>query len=115
MRIPPKVFAFVALALFQVGYSNSPTSPKPGVIAVSVNAGANHSVKGITVSLLQTAQTKTTDSTGVAAFDVDPGSYTVRVTGLQGPGPALQSIDSTVQIQAGQIDTLSYIDCLGCV
>ncbi len=105
----------VLCLLFLVECSKSPTTPKLGVIAVSVSAGTNYPVKGITVDLLQTNQSKLTDSTGVAAFGVNPGTYTVRVHDLQGGGPGLHTIDSTVQIQAGQVDTLKYFDCLMCV
>ena len=111
MRILP----IVVCVLLLVECGKSPTTPKLGVIAVSVSAGPNYPVKRITVDLLQTNDTKMTDSTGVAAFEVNPGTYTVRVKGLQGPGPALRYIDSTVQIQAGQVDTLKYFDCLMCV
>lgn len=110
MRFLPIVIAAGILAC-----SNSPTFPKTGVIAVYVNAGANYPVKGITVDLLQTSQSKMTDSTGVAAFEVNPGTYTVRVNGLQLGGPALRYVDSTLTIRAGQADTLKFFDCLMCV
>jgi hypothetical protein len=115
VRIQIIIFVFLILASLVLGCSSTPTSPKPGVIAVSVNAGTNYPVKDITVDLLQTSQTKLTDSTGIAAFEVDPGTYTVRVHGLQGPGPLLRNIDSTVSINAGQADTLRFFDCLMCL
>lgn len=107
-------FLLLTIAFAFLACSNTSTSPKPGVIAVCVNAGINYPVGGITVDLLQTNQSKMTDSTGVAAFQVNPGTYTVRVHDLQGGGPSLHTIDSTVQIQAGQVDTLKFFDCLLC-
>jgi len=67
------------------------------------------------IDLLQTNETKLTDSTGIAAFEVNPGAYTVRVHNLQAGGPVLRTVDSTISVEAGQIDTLRFFDCLQCV
>jgi hypothetical protein len=115
MRFLPIVLVIVVCLLPQVQCSKSPTTPKFGLIAVFVHAEGNLPVGGITVDLLQTNESKMTDSTGIAAFTVNPGTYTIRVKGLQGPGPALLTVDSTMQIKAGQVDTLKCFDCLMCV
>ncbi len=115
MKILPIVIAAVLLASIFSGCSNAPTSPKLATIAVYVNAGADFPVKGISVDILQTNQTKVTDSAGIAAFEVNPGTYTVRVRGVQGGGPVLHDIDSTLSVGAGQADTLRVFDCLMCL
>ncbi len=115
MRILMIVVSGIPLVFLWCGCSNAPTSPQPGIIAVSVYAGSNEPVKGIIVDLVQTNQSKMTDSTGIAAFEVNPGTYTVRVNGIQSGGPVLHSIDSTISVSAGQADTLRFFDCLVCV
>jgi len=92
-----------------------PNTPKLGVIAVSVQEVGNYTpINGIRVDVLQTNQTKMTDSTGVAAFEVNPGTYTLRVYNLQLGGPVIRSIDSIVTVMAGQADTVKYLECLAC-
>jgi hypothetical protein len=87
-----------------------------GVIVVYVFSGIGGAgpVGGIRAQLIQTGEMKTTDSTGVVPFQVKPGSWTIRVYDLQGGGPVLHTVDSTVQIKGGEIDTLKYFDCLMC-
>ena len=112
-----RILLLFVIAVFYLQCSNPPTPPKLGSIAVSVSSvgGITFPVSGIKVDLLQTGETKTTDSSGIAAFEVNPGTYTIRVHDLQGGGPFLHTVDSTIQVMAGQVDTLKYFDCFICV
>ncbi len=116
MRISSAAELLTILVILLGSCSNPPTSPKLGVITISVRAlGTNDPVKGIRVDILQMNQSEMTDSMGIAAFELNPGMYTVRVNGIQSGGPVLHSIDSTISISAGQADTLRIFDCLMCV
>jgi hypothetical protein len=117
MKLLPFCVLIILFSLFQVQCSNPPTPPKLGVIAVFVHGGAGNSIpiRGIKVEILQSGDAKMTDSTGTAVFELNPGAYTIRVNALQGAGPLLRNVDSTIQVTAGQVDTLKYFDCLVCL
>ena len=113
MRMESVLTVFLAVLCFDC--SKTSTTPRLGTVAVSVReVGSDIPVPGIQVDILQTNLTKTTDSTGVTAFQVDPGMYTVRVYNLQIGGPAVRNIDSTITVTPGQADTLKFFDCLMC-
>ncbi len=68
------------------------------------------------MEILETGAKDTTDTTGIARFDLRPGNYTVRVYGLNGPGPIVsQKKDFPVSMKSGENQRLEVFDCLLCV
>ncbi len=86
------------------------------MIAVSIrDIGPNGPPKaGFRVDILQTGETRRTDSTGMAVFHEDPGKYTVRVHDFQTGGPALHTIDSAVYAGRGTAKSLAFFKCSIC-
>lgn len=111
-------FLAAAFLLLTPATCTNPTSPSnKSAIVVFVFGGGSGSgaIEGKKVQLLQTGETRTTDSTGIAQFQVNPGTWTVRVYNLQVGGPVLHTVDSTITIKGGVVDSLRFFDCLMCV
>ena len=84
-------------------------------IVIFVYTNSQTPVSGIQVEIVQTKESKVTDAKGLAEFVVSPGDYTVRIYGLNGPGPTLFSKDFPVTVRKGETQKLSVFDCLECV
>lgn len=72
-------------------------------------------LSGKQIELIETGETKFTDSNGLAEFSVPDGKYIIRAYGINGPGPALQTIDFNVEVRSGETMKVDIIDCLPCV
>jgi hypothetical protein len=72
-------------------------------------------IAGKKVEVLQTGEVKYSDQNGIADFNVRPGSYTIRVYGINRGGPTLLSVDFDVTVEEAGSKTLDVVDCLPCV
>lgn len=104
----------VALAFSSCKESPS-QPPQPASRITAYVHWENQGVANIHVELVQTGETKLTDSTGTAEFSVPAGKYVVRASGIQGPGPALRTLDFDVVAQSGQTAKVDIEDCLPCL
>lgn len=92
-----------------------PTSnASSALIVVKVHWG-EVGVPGIPIVLLGTADTVSTDTSGVATFSVPPGKYVVRAFGVNRGGPVLQHIDFSVEATTGRTSVVDIVDCLPCL
>ncbi len=109
--------AIVVLLMYSCEDQGDPTAPlltHPDLL-VHVDSELHQPVPGISMQILQTNMNDTTDAGGNAAFMVPPGTYTLRVFGLNGPGPQFRYRDFTVIITEGTPTQVQLIDCLMCV
>ena len=95
---------------------NAPEQPAPAhpVILAYVHWEQAPSA-GIKVELLQTGESKYTDSTGHASFSVTPGKYVLRVYGINRGGPAPRSFDFPVEVMSSDTTDVDVVNCLPCV
>jgi hypothetical protein len=70
---------------------------------------------GKKIELLETGESKLTDSTGHAAFSVAPGKYTLRAYGINRGGPVMQSYDFKVVATSADTADVDIGDCLPCL
>jgi hypothetical protein len=82
-------------------------------ISVFVHWGESP-IPGKQVELVQTGESKMTDVKGLAMFDVQPGSYVIRVYGINRGGPVFPFVDFNVEIKAGESLSVDVIDCIAC-
>lgn len=105
--------------LFLPACKETPSQPAPTAQPLSQVVAYVHwnsqPLAGRQIELLQTGETKLTDSTGVAAFSLSPGKYTIRAIGINRGGPAPRNVDFNVEVLSGQKATVDIIDCLPCV
>jgi hypothetical protein len=66
------------------------------------------------IELIQTGEVKLTDVSGLAEFKVPPGSYVVRVYGINRGGPVFLYVDFAVDLQPSERRMIDVIDCLAC-
>ncbi len=71
-------------------------------------------VAGKKVVVVETGDTAFTDSHGLATFEIQPGTYTLKAFDINRGGPALQSVEFEVVTRPGEISTVDIIDCLPC-
>ncbi len=113
------VFLLFSILLLASGCSDNGlplTSVSTQHLEVYVHSAVQRPVAGIAMEILETGAKDTTDTTGIARFDLRPGNYTVRVYGLNGPGPIVrQQEDFPVSIHPGENQRLEVFDCLECV
>jgi len=74
-----------------------------------------HGLEGKKIQLVQTGETKYTDSNGEAAFSVAAGKYVLRAFDINRGGPCCGSIDFDVQVNPGEHVTVDIFDCLPCL
>jgi hypothetical protein len=67
------------------------------------------------VELMQTGESKMTDDRGLAVFVVQPGSYVIRVYGINRGGPVMLFVDYSVEVKAGESRLVDVVDCIPCV
>ena len=67
------------------------------------------------VELIQTGEVKQTDQKGLAEFAVPPGSYVIRVYGINRGGPVSLYVDFNLDLKPSENRTLDVVDCLPCV
>jgi hypothetical protein len=84
-----------------------------GRITVFVHWG-DTPIAGKRVDLLQTGASKLTDANGLAVFVVPPGSYVIRVYGINRGGPAFLFVDFSVDVKAAESRTVDVVDCILC-
>ena len=119
MKSMAQLFLPILLVLLQFHCSNilGPAG-KHGYIVVYVHGGLNGSdpVSGVKVELVQTGEVKNTNENGVAAFKVNPGSYTIRVYGLVSGGPPIPHTVEIPVVVKDSFDTpvIRVFDCLVC-
>lgn len=75
----------------------------------------NQAMAGKKIELVQTRETKLTDSAGAADFSVPPGKYTIRAYDINRGGPSLRSIDFDIEVHAAETTKIDILDCLPCV
>jgi hypothetical protein len=111
-----KKYWMILLVVLLQSCKNAPAQPPAAnpVILAYVHWDEVPSV-GIKVELVQTGETKFTDSTGHAAFSVAPGKYVVRVYGINRGGPALRSFDFTVESMSTDTTAIDVVNCLPCM
>src|SRR5437899_4851904 len=107
-----KLCAILALALFPSckDATVQPAPPHP-VILTYVHWEETPSA-GIKVELVQTGESKLTDSTGHALFSVTPGKYVLRVYGINRGGPATRTFDFPVEVTSADTAHIDVVDCL---
>lgn len=62
----------------------------------------NQALAGKKIELVQTGETKLTDSTGLAEFSVPAGKYIIRAYDINRGGPGLRRIDFDVEVHSGE-------------
>ncbi len=109
-------FVFIFLfTLTLLGCSDKGVEPtSPTLIIAKVHWG-DQGIPDIPIVLVQTGDSLTTDSTGVALFSVTPGQYTIRAYGINRGGPVLRWIDFDVEARKGETSLVDIIDCLPCL
>ncbi len=109
------IYRVLLIATLLAACSEKPTevTSVPSHITVYVY-WAGQGLSGKQVALLQTADTLTTDSAGLATFTIPPGRYTVRAFNINRGGPAYRYIDFDVEARAGDTTRLNVFDCLAC-
>ncbi len=123
MKAMAQLFLPILLVLLQLHCSNilGPAGipgpyGKPGYIVVYVYGGPD-GVSGVKVELVQTGEVKNTNESGVAEFQVGPGSYIIKVYDIHGAGPlGAHTVQIPVEIK-NSFDTpvIRVFDCIFCV
>jgi hypothetical protein len=72
-------------------------------------------IPGKKVELVQTGESKLTDDRGLAVFIVQPGSYVIRVYGINRGGPVFLHVDFSVEVKAAEFRSVDVVDCIPCV
>jgi hypothetical protein len=72
-------------------------------------------IPGKKVELIQTGESKMTDDKGLAGFVVQPGSYVIRVYGINRGGPASLFVEFNIEIKAAEFRSVDVVDCIPCV
>jgi hypothetical protein len=90
-----------------------PIHPAAGVIAVSVMDGGSP-VSGVEIRIAPRGLTATTDSQGVAQFEVAPGDYFVDAK-LCCIGASLIEYHVPVTVASGESEAVELRACLVCV
>ncbi len=67
------------------------------------------------VEVIQTGEVKFTNEKGLAEFNVLPGSYTIRVYGINRGGPTYIFVDFNLEVKVSESRMLDVVDCLPCV
>src|SRR5262245_6889985 len=67
------------------------------------------------VEVRELAVNKMTDAAGIAEFLIPPGTYTVRLFGINEAGPPPLYIDRTVTTTTGETTRVDVVDCLPCI
>ena len=67
------------------------------------------------VELMQTGESKLTDGSGLAVFIVQPGSYVIRVYGINRGGPVSLFVEFNVEVNAAESRSVDVVDCIPCV
>ena len=75
----------------------------------------NQALAGKQIELLQTGETKLTDSNGLVEFSVPGGKYVLRAFDINRGGPAFRYIDFNADVQSGQTLKIDIFDCLDCL
>ena len=83
-------------------------------IAVYVHWGETP-IPGIKSELVQTGESRMTDNRGLAEFVVQPGSYVIRVYGINRGGPVRLYVDFNVEVNRAESRTVDVIDCIPCL
>ncbi|MBI1805524.1 MAG: hypothetical protein HYR76_00570 [Ignavibacteria bacterium] len=94
---------------------SQPPLPMPMSRIVSYVHWQNEGIAGKKIELVQTGETKLTDSTGLAEFSVLAGHYVIRAFEINRGGPSARSIDFSVDTHSGETATVDIIDCLPCL
>jgi hypothetical protein len=71
-------------------------------------------IPGKKVELVQTGESKLTDEKGLAVFAVQPGSYVIRVYGINRGGPVFLYVDFSVEVKAAEFHSVDVVDCIAC-
>ena len=93
-----------------------PTEPVPfaGHITAYVHWG-DQPLSGKQIELVQTGETKLTDTNGKAEFTVSAGKFVIRAFDINRGGPAYRTIDFDVEVGFGQKVMVDIVDCLPCL
>ena len=111
-----KKISFTLLALFLPSCTSTPTEPSQYVSRIEAYVHwQDQALPQKQIELVQTGETKVTDSSGIAAFSVPPGRYVIRAYGINRGGPALTRIDFDVFVKAGTTARVDIVDCLPCM
>ena len=103
-------------ALLLPACKNTPSQPlPPDSHIVAYVHWANQPLAGKKVELVETGDTKLTDSHGQASFSVPPGKYILRAFDINRGGPAYLIVDFTVDAASGDTTKVDIFDCLPCV
>ena len=103
----------VAIALLSC--KDTPSQPPLAMSQIVANVHwQSQGIVGSKIELVQTGETKLTDSAGNAKFSVPAGIYIVRAYGIGTPGPGRPFVDFTVKALSGKIATVDIVDCFPC-
>ncbi len=92
--------------------SSQPQQPQSQIVAYVHWDG--QALAGKKIELVETGESKLTDSTGQAEFTVPAGKYTVRAYDINRGGPMSRSVDFEVDARAGEMMKVDITDCLPC-
>jgi hypothetical protein len=70
---------------------------------------------GKRLEIVELGLEKATNDQGLATFVLPPKSYTLRVYGINTPGPPPLFVERSVTTVAGQTTRIEILDCLPCV
>src|SRR5260221_1719079 len=106
----------ILFPLFLSPCNETPFQPPQiaGRIVAYVHWG-DQPIEGKKIELVQTGETKLTDSNGVAEFTELPGKYIVRAYDINRGGPSYLYVDFPVEVGPGQKVKVDIVDCLPCV
>jgi hypothetical protein len=92
------------------------TEPPHGPSLIIVNVHwQNQGVAGIPVVLVQTGDSVSTGTNGLAVFSVPRGHYVVRVYGINRGGPVFLTSDFDVDAKPEVPAIVDIVDCLPCL
>lgn len=105
---------FIFLAFFSLRCTDIGGPAAEAKITVFVHWG-DMPISEKKVEVIQTGEVKLTNEKGLAQFKVLPGSYTIRVYGINRGGPAVIFVDFNVEVKVSESRMLDVVDCLPCL
>jgi len=114
MRTFAWLLAAMVLAALACGKSTPQAPVEHGQLLVYVYwDGAG--LAGKRCEIVELGLEKTTNEQGLATFPASPGSYALRVYGINTGGPQPLFVERSARIVANQTTRIEIVDCLRCV
>jgi hypothetical protein len=110
-----KIFTLLLLSLLSACKDTPSQPPQFRSRIVAYVHWGDQPLAGKQIKLLQTGETKLTDSNGLLEFSVPGGKYILRAFDINRGGPSLRSVDFNADVQLGQTVKIDIPDCLDCV